>query len=91
MIFVYLRDGSRVDIDQAVTFAHRGETLIALGREGDEVKRFSAREVTAYGHVAYPYDPEFVSRPPDEEELEPTHAHHRRRRRPHTAPTDGFQ
>jgi hypothetical protein len=81
VIFVYLRDGQRLDVGEAVTFVHRGESLICLDKEGDEVRRFSTREVSAYGHVAYPYDPEFVSKPLDAEERQPSGGHHRRRRR----------
>ncbi len=81
MIFVYLRHGERQEVEDAVTFAHRGETLLCLDKDGQEVRRFPTREVTAYGHVAYPYDVEFVSRPLDPEERQPSNAHHRRRRR----------
>ena len=81
MVFVYLRDGQRQDIDSAVTFAHRGDTLICLDKDGSEVRRYNAHDVTAYGHVAYPYDQQFVSRPLDPEEAQPTRPHRRRRRR----------
>lgn len=81
MIFVYLRDGQRLDIEEAVSFAHRGETLVCLDKDGEEIKRFNAHDVTAYGHVAYPYDIEFVTRPLDAEEMQPSRPHHRRRRR----------
>ena len=81
MVFVYLRDGHRQEIEGAVTVAHRGDNLICLDREGFEVCRYDAHEVTAYGHVAYPYDQQFVSRPLDPEEAQPTRSHQRRRRR----------
>jgi hypothetical protein len=81
MVFVYLRDGQRLEVGEGTTFAHRGSTLICLNKDGEEVKRFDAHQVTAYGHVAYPYDPEFVSRPLDPEEAQPTRSHRRRRRR----------
>jgi hypothetical protein len=81
MVFVYLRDGERRDIEEGVAFAHRGEWLICLNRDGEEVGRFKAHDVNAYGHVAYPYNVEFVSRPLDPEEAQPWPGHHRRRHR----------
>jgi hypothetical protein len=81
VIFVYLRDGKRVDIDEGVAFAHRGRSLVCLDRDGEELIRFDAGEISAYGHIAYPYDPEFITRPLDPEERQPTRTHHRRRRR----------
>lgn len=81
MTFVYLRDGMRIELDEGVAFAHRGVSLICLDHDGNEVRRFDARDVTAYGHIAYPYGPDFVSRPLDPEEREVFPPHHRRRRR----------
>jgi hypothetical protein len=82
MIFVYLRDGQRIDIEAATTFVHRGEMIVCLDQEGNEINRFESRNVTAYGHVPYPYDPDFVSQPlsPEERQAWPPHRRHRRRR-----------
>jgi hypothetical protein len=81
MIFVYLRDGRRVDVEEAVAFAHRGHSLICLDANDEEVRLFDAREVTAYGHVAYPYDPEFAFTPLGPEDAMADRIRRRRRRR----------
>jgi hypothetical protein len=80
VVYVYLQDGRRLDIEEADSFAHRGETLLCLDRDGHEVMRFRTRDVVAYAHAAYPYDLEFVSRPLEPEEMLPP-ARRRRRRR----------
>jgi hypothetical protein len=81
VIFIYLRDGRRIDVESATTFVHRGEQIVCLDSEGNETQRFDSREVTAYGHVPYPYDPDFVSRPLSPEERQPWPPHRRYRRR----------
>ena len=86
MDFVYLRDGRRIDIDEGTTFVHRGEVLACLDADGNEAKRFDSREVTAYGHVQYPYDPELVSRPLSAEEMQAGPHRRHRRRLPEHAP-----
>jgi hypothetical protein len=79
MVFVYLRDGRRQDIEDAVTFARRGESLLCLDVDGDEVARFRTSEVIAFGHAAYQYDPAFLSRPLETEEARPAGGRRRRR------------
>ncbi|HXH20803.1 MAG TPA: hypothetical protein VNN10_02150 [Dehalococcoidia bacterium] len=78
MIFVYLRDGRRVEIDQGEAFVRRGNLLVCLDGAGNEAVRFDCQEVTAYGHVPYPYDPDFVSRPLTAEEALPSPPRRRR-------------
>jgi hypothetical protein len=48
MIFVYLRNRQRVAIAGAAAVRHRGEVIVCLGENGEELRRFSADDVWAY-------------------------------------------
>jgi hypothetical protein len=91
MIFVYFRDGRRRDIDTGASFAHRADLLLCLDGDGHEVCRFNAHDIVAYGHIAYRYDAEFVSRPLEGHEVQRSRPRHLvRRRRRGTSETGGL-
>jgi hypothetical protein len=48
MIFVYLRNRERVAVSGAASVRHRGEVIVCLAENGEELRRFSAEEVWAY-------------------------------------------
>lgn len=62
MIFVYLRSRERIPVIGAAAVRHRGEVIVCLGDNGEELRRFSADEVWAYtredlGEIDEEYDP----------------------------------
>jgi hypothetical protein len=64
MIFVYLRDGQRIDVPDAVSVIHRAE-VVFLNREGEIVRQLPTDEIIAYSRVLYS-DDEAVLEPMDQ-------------------------
>jgi hypothetical protein len=52
MIFIYMRDGSRLDLPEAVSVVHRSDILF-LDKDGEVVRQMEPGECYAYGHVLY--------------------------------------
>jgi hypothetical protein len=55
MIFVYLRDGRRVDMPEAVSVIQRGLVMF-LDREDQIIRQMSPEEIVAYSHIPYEED-----------------------------------
>jgi hypothetical protein len=55
MIFVYLKDGRRVDVPEAESVIQRGLVMF-LDREDQIIRQMSPEEILAYSHVPYEED-----------------------------------
>mgnify|MGYP001355212355 CR=1 FL=1 len=55
MIFIYLRDGRRLDVPEAVSVIHRSQ-VVFLDKEGEIVRQLPTDDILAYGHALYAED-----------------------------------
>ena len=52
MIFVYLRDGQRLEVPDAVSVIHRRE-IVFLNRDGEIIRQLPNDDILAYSRVLY--------------------------------------
>lgn len=52
MIFIYLKDGRRVDMPDAVSVIHRAQ-VVFLDKDGQIIRQLPTEEILAYSRVLY--------------------------------------